>query len=431
MTEKLLQFIWQFGYYNKASLSTTAGEALSILFAGSHNTNQGPDFINGKIKIGNTTLAGTIELHLKTSDWRKHRHDDDKNYKNVVLHVVFEDDEKVNDVPVLVLGSRISNLLLNRYTMFQANSSGFACNDGIESVSTLVFLAWKERLLIERLTRKANEVIQELTQTNYHWEETFWRLLAKNFGSKINGDAFSAMARSISVNILAKHKSSIHQLEALMFGQSNLLNEEFEEEYPKLLQREYNFLKKKYGLKETSIPIHFLRMRPGNFPTIRLAQLAMLVHQTSHLFSTVLKAEDATVIRQLLSVTANDFWHYHYTFRQASAFKKKTLGAETINNIIINTIIPVLFAYGTYHKDEKLKTRVLKWLEELPAEINSITTEFTKAGVENKSAYDSQALIELKNSYCQAKRCLDCSVGNYLLREAAHDYKSSNLTQLV
>ncbi|HYO20949.1 MAG TPA: DUF2851 family protein, partial [Flavisolibacter sp.] len=195
---------------------------------------------------------------------------------------------------------------------------------------------------------------------------------------------------------------------------------------PKLLRREYLFLKKKYDLRPGAIPVLFLRMRPGNFPTIRLAQLAMLVHQTSHLFSKIVETENLTEIRDLFRLTANDFWHYHYTFRQASSFKKKTLGADTINNILINTVIPTLFSYGLHHREERHKDKALRWLEQLPAETNSITTEFMKAGVKNNNAYDSQALIELKNQYCSEKKCLDCSVGNYLLREAAHPYRALN-----
>lgn len=428
MTEKLLQFIWQFGYYNNASLATVEGEALTILFPGSFNQNQGPDFSNAKVKIGATTFAGTVELHLKTSDWNKHRHEADANYKNVILHVVYEHDCDVNTIPVLEIGSRISNLLLERYTSFMENASFLPCGNSIQSINHLVFSAWKERLLIERLTRKAKLVLNYLDRSNNHWEETFWWLLAKAFGTKLNSEAFEAIAQSIPLNVLAKHKHSIQLLEALLLGQANLLTGEFEDEYPKLLQREYNFLQKKYNLQSSAIPVVFLRMRPGNFPTIRLAQMAAIIYQTTHLFSRILETETLSSLRALFEVTANDFWHYHYTVHQSSTFKKKTVGMDMINNIVINTIVPILFAYGSFHKEEKFKERALQWLEELPAETNQITTGFTNAGVANKSAYDSQALIELKNQYCSGKKCLDCSVGNYLLREAAHTYDVKNQT---
>jgi hypothetical protein len=264
--------------------------------------------------------------------------------------------------------------------------------------------------------------------SNHHWEEAFWWLLARNFGGKINGDAFEAVARCIPVNILAKHKTSLPQLEALLLGQANLLNDDFEDEYPKLLRREYNFLKKKYSLQPSAIPVFFLRMRPGNFPTIRLAQLAAVIQQATHLFSKTIEAENIGEVRACLAATANDFWHYHYTLKQVSGYKKKTLGADAINIILINAVVPLVFAYGQFHRHEQLKEKALRWLESIPAETNSITADFTRLGIKNETAYDSQALLELRNTYCNEKRCLDCSVGNYLLREAAADYTPSGIT---
>ena len=420
--ERLLQFIWQFGYFNSGDLTSTDGEGLTILSRGFLNKNQGPDFTAAKIKIGDTILAGTIELHTKTSEWRKHQHEGDENYKNVILHVVFEHDEKVNDVPVLELSSRIPRLLLDRYGSLMQNQSFIPCGNAIAGIKDIVWASWKERLLAERLTRKSIHVLLLLEQSNFHWEETSWWLLARNFGGKVNADVFERIARSLPVNILAKHKHSIHQLEALLFGQANLLTEDFNEEYARLLQREYKFLQKKYSLLPVQGGLLFLRMRPGNFPTIRLAQLAMLIHQASHLFSKFIEAERLEEIKELFDITANDFWHYHYTFRESSSFKKKTLGADTVHNLLINSVIPVLFSYGIYHKEEKYKDKALCWLQELPPELNSITKEFAALGIGGESAYDSQALIELKNEYCSAKKCLDCSVGNYLLREAAEQY---------
>jgi hypothetical protein len=241
-------------------------------------------------------------------------------------------------------------------------------------------------------------------------------MLARNFGVKVNGDAFEAIARSLSINILAKHKNSIHQLEALLFGQANLLNESFEDEYAKLLQREYRFLKTKYGLTAIRIPVHFLRMRPGNFPTIRLAQLAMLIHSSTHLFSKMLETKNITEVKEWLQCTANDFWHYHYHFHVQSKFKKKRLGESTISSIIINTIVPGLFAYGLYHNNEEHKNKALQWLEQLESETNSVISGFHALSINSKTAFDSQALIELKNEYCAKKRCLECSVGNAILK---------------
>lgn len=420
--EKLLHFIWQFGYYNKSGLTTTEGEPITVLFPGTANKNQGPDFSGARIKIGDTTLAGNVELHLKTSDWRKHRHEEDPAYKTVILHAVFDHDESVNNVPVLQLSSRIATLLLDRYNDLMNRDAFIACHSAIAGVKELIWKGWKERLLAERLTRKAQAVLELLSASNHHWDETFWWVLARNLGGTVNGDAFAAMARSVPVNLLAKHKNSLVQLEALLFGLAGLLNTDFEEEYPKLLQREYRFLQKKYGLQPSTVPVAFLRMRPGNFPTVRLAQLAALVHQSGHLFSTLVEAESIKEIAALFHVTANDYWHYHYTFGQTSAFKPKTLGADAVNTVLINAVVPAVFAHGLFHRNEKPKIKALRWLDELPPESNAITKGFQALGIQNASAYDSQALLELRNRYCTEKRCLDCSVGNFLLREAAHAY---------
>lgn len=417
MTERLLQYIWQFQYYNKGELSTAGGEPLQILFPGQFNTNQGPDFSDAKIKIGATTWAGTVELHINTSDWKKHNHHQDNNYHNVILHVVWEDDTKANELPVLELKSRVPKVLLQRYEELMLSSSFIPCEKTIHTVREITWKSWKERLLAERLLRKAAVVETYLQQNSYHWEATFWWLLARNFGIKVNADAFEAVARSLSITILAKHKSQIHQLEALLLGQAGLLNEDFTEDYPVMLQKEYTFYKNKYGLQPINNPVFSLRMRPGNFPAVRLAQLAMLVHHSVHLFSEIKEAAGVKNVKSRFDITANDYWHYHYRFDELSAFRKKKLGVDMIDNIIINTIVPVLFAYGNYHNEQPYKDKALQWLEETAAEKNVITKGFEKLGLENRVAYDSQALIELKNNYCHPKRCLDCVVGNAILKQ--------------
>lgn len=419
MTEKLLQYIWQFQHFSRTALLTTGGEKIDVLFPGTLNKNQGPDFSDARIRIGTTIFAGTVELHCNTSEWDKHGHQTDKNYGNVILHVVFKNDvAKPSPVPLLELQPYVSQLMLQRYGYLMNATTFIPCANSIQAVKEITWLSWKERLLAERLTKKAERVLQLLQQSNNHWEEVFWWQLARTFGAKVNGDAFEAIARSLPVTILAKQKHSIHQLEALLLGQANLLHEEMEEDYPKLLQREYHFLKTKYRLQPLSLPVYFLRMRPGNFPTIRLAQLAMLIFQSTHLFSKIEEEENLQEVKACLNVTANDYWHYHYHFRQATSFREKKLGAAMIDLIIINSIAPVLFAYGLYHKDEKCKTKALRWLEETAAEKNTILNGFTAFGLKNKSAYDSQALIELKNEYCNKKRCLECSVGISLLKSS-------------
>lgn len=417
MTEKLLQFIWQFQYFNRSALRTTAGAELVIVFPGKWNNHQGPDFQDAKVRIGATLFAGSVELHLKTSDWKRHQHDSDANYNNVILHVVLQHDLIFqNTIPVLELHHRISNLLLQKYEALMQDAAFVPCATSLAQTHALTWLSWKERLVAERLTRKATAVFQTLQNTGNHWEETFWRLLARNFGIKVNADAFEELAQTLPVTLLAKHRSSIHQLEALLLGQANLLCDEAKDDYTALLQREYNFLKTKFSLQPIHQPVYFLRMRPSNFPTVRLAQLAMLVHTSSHLFSKILEEETGDTLKKALHVTANDYWHYHYRPGQPSPYKPKHVGRSMVDNLIINTIVPVLFAYGLHHKQEGYKEKAVHWLQALAAESNSVTDNFVKHAVLNKTAYDSQALLELKQAYCDGRRCLQCAVGTALLK---------------
>ena len=417
MTERLLQFIWQHQYYQQSELTTFSGLSLQILSRGLYNTNQGPDFLNARVMIGPIQLAGTIELHINTSDWNLHGHDNDKNYNNVILHVVWEHDTNDKGDGILELKGRVSRQLLNRYAELMNHEQRIPCSSFIASVPELIINNWMERMMIERLLQKKEKIDQLLEQTNHHWEEVFWRLVARNFGLPINADAFEAIAGTISQTLLAKHKHSIHQLEALLLGQANLLNETYEDAYVILLQREYRFLRKKYKLKPVYEPIHFLRMRPSNFPTIRLAQLAILIQQSNHLFSKVLECNELKDVKELLQVTANDFWHTHYTLTEASAFKKKQLGAMMTGSILINTIIPVVFVYGNYHNNDLLRQKALKWLQQLSKEENKITALWGSAGLSNRHSFDSQALLHLYKSYCSESKCLSCAIGNHILKK--------------
>jgi len=421
MKERLLQFIWQFQYFNNNSLSTISGEPLQVINSGSFNTNQGPDFLSAKIKIGNTIWAGNIELHINAADWNLHKHSTDNNYNNIILHVVWLHDKEIKDavgniLPALELQNRVSKLLLAKYEELMNASHFIPCEKQISQVSELTFNSWKQRLLVERLQKKSAVIFSHLNENNFHWEEMFWRMLAKNFGTKINGEAFEKIARSLTVNILAKHKNQIHQLEAFLFGQSGLLDKNFVDDYPLMLQKEYIFFTKKYKLVRPKVKLFFLRMRPANFPTIRLAQLAMLVHNSHHLFSAIKEAATLDETKKILNITANDYWHYHYMFDEHTSFKKKNIGGQMINNILINTVVPVLFAYGQHHNEQAYKDKAINWLEEISAEKNNITRGFEALNLAHKSSFDSQAFIELKNEYCNKKRCLECAVGNAILK---------------
>lgn len=417
MTERLLQYIWQFQHFNKSELTTIEWEPLQVIHPGTYNTNQGPDFLDAKIIVGSTIWAGSIELHINSSSWKDHKHSGDKNYNNVILHVVWNHDIELQlPFPTLVLQDKVSKLLLKKYDELLNNPGFIPCEKNIRQVNEIILLSWKERLLVERLQSRSAIIFEQLKKTNTHWEETCWWLLAKNFGAKVNSDAFASIANSVSVNILSKHKHHIHQVEALLFGQAGLLETIFTEDYPTLLQKEYRFLKNKYKLKKIPHSLLFLRMRPSNFPTLRLAQLAMLIHQSVHLFSKIIAGTSLHEIKDLLNITPNDYWHYHYVFDEASAFRKKHLGTQMTDTILINAIIPIIFAYGHHRNEKEYKDKALKWLEAIKAEKNLITRGFEALALPNKNAFDSQAFIQLKNEYCDKKRCLDCSIGNKLMR---------------
>ena len=419
MTERLLQFIWQFQHYNKQELYLSPAEPLQIIYPGTYNINQGPDFIHARIKINQTQLAGSIELHVRTSDWLKHKHDEDQNYRNIILHVVWENDlDGFSAVPILSLQNRVPRSLLQQYEQWMKQPAFIPCNHQVIEVSELIWNGWKDRLLAERLMRKSSTIQQYLRQNNHHWEETFWWLLARHFGTHVNASAFEAMARTVPIQILAKNRSRIHQLEALLMGQAGLLNKEFAEDYPSLLQSEYKYLQKKYNLRHNSEAVFFLRMRPGNFPTIRLAQLAMLIHRSSRLFTEIKETTELKIVKKMLDVTANDYWHYHYILDEASSFKPKRVGAQMINSLIINSIGPLLYTYGLVMNDSTCKNKAVRWLEETAPEKNKLTDGFTRLGVSFQNACDTQALIELKTLYCDVRRCLDCSIGNALLKNS-------------
>jgi hypothetical protein len=418
MTERLLQYIWQFQYFNKKELQLSTGESLQIIHPGQWNLHQGPDFLQATIKIAQTRWVGNIELHVQTSDWFRHAHQHDKNYKNVIMHVVWihDLDADKSDMPVLSLQDKVPKMLLSQYQDWMKNSLFIPCGQQIATVNNIVWVSWKERLLVERLQRKTAAIQIYLKECNDHWEEAFWWLLARNFGIKVNAEAFETVAKSLHVNILVRHKNQINQLEALLLGQAGLLEKKFEESYPKMLQKEYHFYKNKYKLQPIREPIHFLRMRPENFPTIRLAQLAMLIHDSSRLFSRVLETTSATAIKKLLNVTANDYWHYHFRPDEPAPFKPKKLGEQMINNIIVNTVVPIVFAFGYLQSKNGYKEKAIKWLEEIGAENNSLIEKFTRLGIISKNAFDTQSVLELKATYCDNRKCLDCAVGNSLLK---------------
>jgi len=421
MNERLLQFIWQFRYFNQSTLATTDGKPLQIIHPGILNRNSGPDFSEARIKIADTTWVGNIELHVQASHWYQHKHEYDKNYNNVILHVVWINDKPVFDniqqsIVTLELQPLVPKITLQRFEHLMQTADSIPCASALPVLNEISWLSWKERLIAERLQEKSKLIMHWLKESNNNWEEVFWISLCRSFGMKVNADVFEQIAMTVTVNLLAKHKNQVHQLEALLLGQAGLLRGEFEEAYAIMLEKEYNFLSKKYGLTAAKKQPAFLRMRPSNFPTLRLAQLAMLVYQSNHLFSKIKSANRLNEIFQWFDITANDFWTYHYTLNDATEYRPKAIGSWLIRHIIINAIVPVLFAYGTNKNECSLKNRALHFLMEIEPEQNIITKQWKAYGVENKNALESQALIHLKNNYCNKKLCLDCAIGVKLLR---------------
>lgn len=420
MNERLLQFIWQFQYFNQQALQTSRNDALCILKPGTWNHHQGPDFSEAAIRIGHTTWVGNLEIHIRSSDWYRHHHETDQQYANIILHVVWEEDGPVYDrygqlLPCLVLQDRVPKHLLEKYSQMMANTTNLACTGFLPALNNLAWTAWKERLAIERLTRKAEQVLALFEQSNRHWEEVFWWLLATNFGIRVNATHFQLVAQSLPLPVLARHKNNLLQLEALLLGQANLLLNNYKDDYAVQLQKEYRFLKTKYQLQPINGLPAFLRMRPAAFPTLRLAQLAMLLSGSDHLFSKIKAISSLPIALQLFEVSASDYWNTHYRLDEVSVDRPKQLGKSMIENIMINTVIPVLFAYGSYLKDDDFKTRAIQWLYQLPAEHNRVTLQWQQSGIPHHTAVDSQAFIELTNHYCTHKRCLDCAVGNKIL----------------
>ncbi len=417
MQEKLLQFIWAQGYFNQQELITTTGEEIKIIFPGEWNSNQGPDFINARLIIGNTAWAGQVELHIKSSDWRLHNHQTDPNYRNVILHVVWENDGyETENIPVLELSGRVPGILISRYQSWMNNMGHIACERECVNNGFLHDQEWFGQLIKERLNNKSIVFYELLERSNGNWSEVFWRMLARNFGYKINADAFEAVAVSLPLNLLSRHKHQIHQIESLLLGQAGLLRGKARDAYTRLLQKEYHFLKTKYGLKPISIQVQFLRMRPRNFPTIRLAQLAQLIKESVHLFSVIKEENQLSVLKTRLRVTANDYWHEHYRMGVESVSEEKPLGDPMIENILINTIVPALYAYGSYYKDDLIISKSLQWLNEMHPEKNSVIGVYGRLGFSASNAADTQALHELKKSYCDKKGCLNCSIGKTFLR---------------
>lgn len=420
MTEKLLQYIWQYQIFNSIGLTTIDQQKITILHPGSWNAHQGPDFMMSRILINDREWIGNTELHIKTSDWLLHQHDKDANYRNVVLHVVWRHDkDQPNTIPVIELEPRVPVMLLDKYQEWSLNKSFISCAGSIQIVDQKIIQPYLSWLLSQRIHQKSKSVQDLVNSLAGDWEEAFWRQLARGFGHKVNADSFERIAQSVPYKQLYRHAHDVFQLEAILFGQAGLVYASMPDEYGKALYEEFQFLKNKFRLKKSVFPVYFLRMRPINFPTIRLAQLAALIHKVPDLFRCIRECTEITELKKLLRVKAAGYWEDHYRFGETSIRLDKTTADGLLDKLIINTVLPFLRAYYVKRGDTAKIELLDRWPSEMKSEYNSIVSGFASLGIQPRNMGESQGLLELKSAYCDQLKCLDCAMGRFILRRSS------------
>ncbi len=421
--EDFIQYLWQFKLYNIEVFTTTNGNRIEIIHPGLHNTNAGPDFFNAKIKIDDTLWAGNVEIHIKASDWFKHNHHTDKAYDNVILHVVLENDIDATtsnnyQIPTWVMP--INEAIKENYLNLFKNNLWIPCADKILNVSLFEYKSWLYRIMIEKLENKIDWMNKTLERYTNDWNSLFYVTLLRNFGFGINGEVYEKLAHTIPWIIVQKHRDNLTILEALFLGQAGFLsNINDADEYTSTLIKEYNHLKNKYNL--TQLEKHewkFSKLRPGNFPTIRLIQIASLFHNETLTFSKILNAKNAKDLYKKLTINIHEYWDLHYYPSKFSKKRTKNLGSFAKHLIIINTFIPIVFAYGRIHDKEDFIQKSIDWLEELPPEKNSIINKWSQIYQPAQNAQETQALVYLKKNYCDHKKCLHCRIGHLVIAKS-------------
>ena len=418
--ERLLHYVWKYKLYTATPLITTEGRPVQVIDPGMQNTDAGPDFFNAKIKIDGTLWVGSVEIHDKSSDWLLHHHDTDKAYDCVILHIIgFNDFQPVrtngNPIPQMLL--TVPENILRSIDWLLYREAALPCLDHITGIAPLHIACWMEALLSERLERKTHDIFLLLDAYQTDWNEVFYITLTRNFGFGVNNDAFERLAKSLPLRCIQKQRSSHSQIEAMLFGQAGMLEEGNDDHYYRLLQREYDFLRHKFSLSPMEdFVFKNLRTRPVNFPYLKVAQLAALWVQYDTLFSAILEARSTGEIKKYFRIPPSGYWETHYHFRYASPRKEKTIGENALNILLINTVVPMLFAYGLHNKRPEYCERATRLLESIPPEKNTIVTTFYNAGITVRHAGDSQALIQLKREYCEKKKCLYCRIGFRMLK---------------
>lgn len=419
-SEHLLHYVWKYRLFNQTGLQTTDGRKIEIIDPGIHNTDAGADFFNAKVKIDDKVWAGNVEIHQSSDDWSKHGHHTDKNYNSVILHVV----ETVKNDVKNQKGLQVPQMKLTvpdnvrKSAEYLLNSvSNIPCHNQLPGVEKKIISSWLSVLGIERLERKTNDIFAHLERFNNSWDQSFYVLLARNYGFGLNSDEFERLALSLPFNYIQRHSNSLFQVEALLFGQAGMLQDEsILDDYYLQLKKEYEFLRRKYQLKPIDgFLFKKLRVRPNAFPQVRIAQLAALLQQSGRLFSSVLEKEDYKKLRLYFQAKTSDYWKTHYSFGKISKESDKYLGDSSLNIILINTVAPILFAYGRKTDQEKFCDRALHILESIKPERNAIVNEFRSAGITPSNAFDTQALIQLRKEYCDKRKCLYCKIGYQIL----------------
>ena len=424
MQEQLLHFIWQQKLFEHGCLTTTLGQSVEILHPGYPNTDQGPDFLQARIRLDENLWAGHVEIHVQSSSWFLHAHERDPHYNNVILHVVWKEDvpaitaEGIR-IACIELEDRVDHDLTGRFTQLMNNQNWVPCAPALDSISPLVKTSWLARLMSERLQAKTERIRQILQRCHDDYEQAFFVLLARHLGSPANSEAFENLAIKVPLSILRKHGDRIDQIEAILFGVGGMLTKELHAAYPAKLKREFDFLKKKYNLGVIpSLQWRFMRMRPAHFPTIRIAQLAVIVSKNIHLISLLSEIPDAGHWTRIFMVKPyHEYWKHHYHFRDEAIESEKRLGMETAQSLVINAVVPFMFFYARMQGLDSLGEKSLKLLTELPAENNAVIRKWKDHHMHAPDAGATQALLQLKSSYCDARRCLHCPIGLQVMKE--------------
>jgi hypothetical protein len=420
--EELLQFIWQQGLYQQHALRTTDGRPVQVIRPGRIQHHSGPDLDGAELRIDGQLWHGTVEVHNRASEWNSHGHQQDPAYENVVLHVVYEHDAEVRTrsgrtLPTVELMPRVSSERIALHHALMRGQGFVPCARQLAGMDHVLTGPWLERVLVERLEHKTAAVEQLHEQLGRDPSATLYHMLARAFGMQVNAEPFAMLAHALPLRIVQRYRDDALRTEALLFGQAGLLQVDHVDEHPRLLQREHALLQRMHGLRSAPMAAwKFGRMRPVNFPTVRIAQLAQLLIRCDGSFAGLLQATRAEELFTLLEVTASDYWTTHYTFDQASRPQPKHLGRSAAQHLIINALVPTLFALGRLQGRQALCDRALDLLEQLPAERNSLLEGWSILGLKADSAARGQALLELRKRYCDARRCLSCGIGRQLLR---------------